>query len=268
MYQSLPEIPSLGSSASAVSCRSIPIDLSDSRAAEPLVKFTNYGISCESFYACQDGSNWPYHEPIAGAIADVWGRSSVAEKLVGVNKFLQSYGAEILVLDGYRSIACQQGLWDFFSRQAEREMPEASPAEKLNFVRTYISDPTTFSEDDPTSWPTHSTGGAVDVLLKRVGSDERLEMGARFDEMTPVSSTDYFEGELKHERINPDDPRLLHRRLLYTAMISAGFTNFPSEFWHYDFGTQMYVLYAQAMSFSNPPHTAWYGYIKSPEAGL
>ena len=268
MYQSLPEIPTLDRTLSAASCRNIPIDLDDLRAAEPLVKFSDYGITCESFYACADGTNWPYHEPIKGAIPHVWGRSGVAEKLVNVNEFLQPYGAELLVLDGYRSISCQQGLWDFFSRQAEREMPDSSPQEKLDFVRTFVSDPTRFSVNDPTSWPVHSTGGAVDVLLKRFNAEDHLEMGARFDEMTPASATTYFEEELQSGRVEKDDLRLINRRLLFTAMQSAGFTNFPHEFWHYDFGNQMYVLYAQATSKEDMPTSAWYGYVEPPEAAI
>lgn len=31
-----------------------------------------------------------------------------------------------------------------------------------------------------------------------------------------------------------------NRRLLYNAMISAGFTNLPSEWWHYDYDTKFW----------------------------
>ena len=29
-----------------------------------------------------------------------------------------------------------------------------------------------------------------------------------------------------------------NRRLLYSAMIDTGFTNLPSEWWHYDYGDE------------------------------
>lgn len=260
MYQNLPAIPAPKRFYNATSYRNIPIDLHDSRAAEPLVKYADYGIACESFYARRDGHNWPYNEPITGATRDVWGRSTLAQKLLQVNEFLRSFNAEVLVVDGYRPITCQQGLWDFFSRQAEWKMPQASPEEKLDFVRTYVSDPQGFDPADETSWPIHVTGGAVDLLLKKHKGQDLLDMGARFDEMSQVAATAYFEGELKTGRIAADDPRLLHRRLLYAAMTHAGFTNYPNEFWHYDYGDQMYVMYA-----AETPAAAWYGYIFSPE---
>ncbi len=258
MYPLLPAIPVSGLSGNAGSYRSIPVDLSDSRAREPLVRYEDYGIAIESFYARTDGGNKPYHAPIAGSLRAVWGRQTLAEKLVRVNDVLAPHDAELLVVDGYRPITCQQGLWDFFTRYAETAMPEASAEEKLEFVRTFVSDPTKFSPDDPTTWPVHVTGAAVDVMLKRKGEEKLLDLGAHFDEMSAVSATSWFETELAAGRVGETDERLQNRRLLFMAMAEEGFTNFPHEFWHYDYGDQMYALYKGKSA-------AWYGYVPSPE---
>ncbi|MGV8547019.1 M15 family metallopeptidase, partial [Pseudomonas aeruginosa] len=37
-----------------------------------------------------------------------------------------------------------------------------------------------------------------------------------------------------------------HRRLLYHAMLDAGFSNLPSEWWHYDFGDQLWAWHTGA----------------------
>ena len=34
-----------------------------------------------------------------------------------------------------------------------------------------------------------------------------------------------------------------NRRILYYAMIEAGFTNLPSEWWHYEYGTKFWSYF-------------------------
>ena len=41
-------------------------------------------------------------------------------------------------------------------------------------------------------------------------------------------------------------------------MIDEGFVNYPAEYWHFDFGNQMYVLNARALG--RRYDAAWYGY--------
>ena len=78
----------------------------------------------------------------------------------------------------------------------------------------------------------HLTGGAVDVRL--------LWRGKSVD-----CGTDYLEFNNK----TPTDCRYLspeqnqHRKILFDAMISAGFVNYPMEWWHYCFGDKMYAAY-------------------------
>jgi D-alanyl-D-alanine dipeptidase len=61
-------------------------------------------------------------------------------------------------------------------------------------------------------------------------------------------------------QIGSDDPRLLNRRLLYWTMREAGFTNYPYEYWHYDYGDQMYVLTLRSLG-KQDIASAWYSYI-------
>ena len=78
----------------------------------------------------------------------------------------------------------------------------------------------------------HSSGGAVDLTL----ADEQgrpLDMGCGFDEFTPLAATNALE--------NANTPARDNRRLLYTVMINAGFTNYAAEWWHFDFGDLFYA---------------------------
>src|SRR5262249_46015176 len=92
----------------------IPIDKNDPRSSEPLVPLESVGVAFESYYAKTDGKNPPFCSPIKGSRKDVWLRRSVAEKLARVNERLRPSEAELFVLDGHRSVSCQQGLWDFY----------------------------------------------------------------------------------------------------------------------------------------------------------
>jgi D-alanyl-D-alanine dipeptidase len=188
----------------------------------------------------------------------------VAERLIRVNARLRPFDAEIFVVDAYRPIRCQAGLWEFFWAQARREMPEATREEQENYVRNFVSDPTRFAREDSRTWPVHSSGGAVDVILRRADTRETLDLGARFDEMSPDSYSDALERKLAAGEIAADDPRLLNRRLLHWAMAEEGFVNYPFEFWHFDYGDQMYVLHARLLGLP-APDAAWYGYVDPPD---
>ena len=62
-------------------------------------------------------------------------------------------------------------------------------------------------------------------------------MGTGFDAFSKKTNTVYYEGINNEIRNN--------RRLLYYTMIKAGFTNLPSEWWHYDYGDRFWAYYTK-----------------------
>jgi zinc D-Ala-D-Ala dipeptidase len=242
----------------------IPVDRSDPRFDEPLVRLESVGVAYGSYYARSDGLNPPFHRPISGSREDMWVRRSLAEKLAAVNQRLHPYGAELFVLDGYRTVECQQGLWSFYYDEAGRQSPDASEDQRRRFARQFIRDPSRFDRDDPTTWFPHTTGAAVDLTLRDAASGELLDMGSRFEEIADDSVTDYFERQLLRGLIGEDDARLRHRRLLHWAMTGEGLLNETSRvYWHYDWGNQLYVRACRGL-FGEAPSAAWYGYIEPP----
>jgi D-alanyl-D-alanine dipeptidase len=259
------KIPVFGWPANAGDYHNVPFDAADPRGAEPLVKLADHGIAGENYYARTDGQNWPYNQVIEGSLPDIWARRSIAEKLVSVNRILQPYGVELFVFDAYRPVECQKGLWKFFWAEAARLKPNADEAELRDYVLNYVSDPSLFDAANARTWPVHACGGAVDLTLRKIGSGDVLDMGARFDEMDPVVYSDALERKLVAHTIAADDPRLWNRRLLHWAMTQEGFINYPFEFWHFNFGDQMYALHARLLGRADAPEAAWYGYIPPPE---
>jgi D-alanyl-D-alanine dipeptidase len=245
------------------SYRDVPIDIHDPRHQEPLVRLDDYGIAHHSYHARSDGNNPPYHRAVEGSRVDTWLRRSAAEQLVRVNAALREYGHELLVLDGYRPIACQRGLWAFYLARAERTIDDPTPERCRLEALCYAADPSDFAVDNPRSWSAHTTGGAVDVTLRRLDDGQIVDMGSRFEDITETSRQDHYERLLDAGAISPDDPRLWHRRLMHWAMDGHGWTNDPCVFWHYDWGSQLGVLVRRTL-YGEGPTLAWYGYIEDP----
>jgi len=75
---------------------------------------------------------------------------------------------------------------------------------------------------------------------------KELDMGASFDGLSSLAHTDQLEHALYNGCIKGDNLALKNRRLLYWVMTEAGLEDYPSEYWHFDFGNQMYLLNAKA----------------------
>lgn len=243
----------------------IPVDKNDSRGREPLIALESVGVAFESYYAKTDGQNPPFGCSIEGSRQDVWLRKSVAEKLARVNELLRPFEAELFVHDGHRSIACQQGLWNFFYTKAKQQNATGSEQEHRAYARQFIVDPVAFDEADSRTWPAHTNGAAVDLTLRDSVTKELLEMGARFEEDIEANVGDYFERQLAAGHIDENDVRLQNRRLLNWAMTREDLLNETAKvFWHYDWGNQLYVRASRAL-LPDPPQAAWYGYIEPPK---
>ncbi len=201
----------------------------------------------------------PITAPSRAPRKDMWLRRSAAAMLARVNARLAPHGAELFVLDGYRPVECQRGLWDFYRDRGVR-MEVADPDA---YAQENVFDPGPFDANDPATWPAHVCGASVDLTLRDPRTRAVFDMGARFEDICPASANDHFERELRAGRIAPDDRRLWNRRLIHWAMSAEGFLNDPFVFWHYDWGNQLYVKVRRAL-FADAPKAAWYGYIPSP----
>lgn len=73
----------------------------------------------------------------------------------------------------------------------------------------------------------------MDVTLILEDGDD-VDMGTSFDSFKDTAWSAYF------EKNNSNLDARENRRILYHAMLDAGFTNLPSEWWHYDYGTKFW----------------------------
>ena len=104
-----------------------------------------------------------------------------------------------------------------------------------NNIEKYVSIP---SQDSSHPSP-HLTGGAIDLTIIDNNKLE-LEMGTAFDSFEDKSKTTFFEQLTK-----PSFQELIYlknRRILFNLLSFVGFTNYPYEWWHYDYGNQYWAI--------------------------
>lgn len=250
----------------ALDYKNVPVDAGDARSNEALVDLNEWGIAGQEYYARTDGFNAPYYRRFTTASEKVFCRRSVAERIDQANKLLSPFRVELFVLSGYRPLVLQKELWTFYIEKARASLHNPTESMCVAFAGEYCSDPRAFDESDSHTWPTHITGGAVDLTLRIRRTGELLFMGGVFDDPSELSHTAYFEKmNAEHARRKVRLPlsyaaALRNRRMLYWAMNEVGFANYPYEWWHFDWGTQFWVTNGGGPSDGSPrPRCAWYG---------
>lgn len=175
---------------------------------------------------------------IKGAMPCCMVRQQVAELLLKATKQLPN-GYKFKVFDSWRPYVVQESLyWNYYNlikgQYADKNLSNDQIRKKITM---FVSPPS----KNPLSPSVHSTGGAIDLtIINKKGVE--LNMGSSFDDFSVKAYTNYFE-ETDQEEI------ITNRRLLYNTMISVGFTNLPSEWWHYDYGNCFWGFYKNKESF-------------------
>ncbi len=205
---------------------------------EGMVDVRRKGIAGDNHYFTPN--NPPYFEKVPGAIEELYLREGVAMRLLDINAQIKEAGLELYLFDGWRPQAIQRhfhGVWfPNWLRQNRPEIPEENLMEE---VERYWSPP---SEGEASPSP-HATGGATDLTLRYIDTKQPLYMGGIFDDLTENAHTDWFE---RSEPSSMSDMEAqANRRLLYWLMDAAGFSNNPTEWWHFSYGDQMWARLKQ-----------------------
>lgn len=175
-----------------------------------------------------------WERKIPGAVAQVYVRKTVADMLFAAAGMLP-HGYKFKIFDAWRPVAVQKALFgEYYAVLQQRFQGEnKSEAELKKMASQFVSYPS----EDPDCPFVHSTGGAVDLTIVDAQGKE-LNMGTGFDDFTDAAHTAYFE--------NADCTEIReNRRLLYHVMTAVGFTNYPGEWWHYDFGDRFWAAITQ-----------------------
>lgn len=178
---------------------------------------------------------WPayFKMGIAHTMPECYIREGVYQRLLEATRYLPEH-LTLVVLDGWRPFKVQQFLYETFLSLLAEAHPDWDEAQRIFQARQLVSPPST----DPKAPSPHITGGSIDVTLMDADGC-LLNMGTLFDEASPLAFSAAFEN--RNDLTASQQEARDHRRLLYHAMRQAGFTNLPTEWWHYDYGNQMWA---------------------------
>ena len=176
------------------------------------------------------------------AINECLVRKEVLDKLLKAKRYLPK-GYTFKIWDAYRPFSLQEEIYNTYKGQLINyfKLYNLSKEKQDKIIKNYVSIPNK-NEELP---PLHATGGAIDLTIADIKTGKDLDMGIKFDQFTNLTNTDAFENKKMNQTIKNN------RRLLYNCMIKAGFTNLPSEIWHYDYGNRAWAYYKKKPAIYN-----------------
>lgn len=168
-------------------------------------------------------------------------RENVYEKLILASSLLPP-NYKLVILDAFRPVEVQETLFNKYKDKLKLENPNLSDKELTELTLKFVALPS-FDEKKPSP---HNTGGSVDLTI----CDDKgrfLRMGTDYDDMSDLAITRFYEEKVeKQEKLSKQEEEfLINRRILYHLMNYVGFTNFSNEWWHYDFGNQLWAYHKE-----------------------
>lgn len=141
-------------------------------------------------------------------------------------------GYKFVIWDAWRPFALQKELFETYSEAIIRDfhLEDLDEKERVRKISMFVANPVHDTEFPPA----HTTGGAIDLTIEKPDG-ELMEMGTGFDSFSGATRTAYFETDAA-EGVEDAEIIRTNRRILYHIMLEAGFTNLPSEWWHYEYG--------------------------------
>ncbi len=184
---------------------------------EPLVDLDDYDFVLESSY---------YNQGLSQD-KKLYLRKGVVDKLVEIQTKLSDY--KFKIWDGCRSRDVQNNIYQKFWTELKMKHPEWDDDRLKHEVGVFVTDPSKSERIPP-----HATGGAVDLTLVDSQGNE-LDMGTDFDFFGPEAASLYYESHSDNETVKAN------RKLLRESMIAAGFRSDTDEWWHFDYGNQIWA---------------------------
>lgn len=187
---------------------------------DPLVDLSAYGFLLEPFYFKQG----------LAKTDKLYTRKTIAEKLASIQDTLLK-GYRFKIWDPWRPREVQARIYWKYWDELKQKNPSWDEDKLKHEVGVFVTSPDTIGRIPP-----HATGGAIDLTLVVDGTGQELNMGTVFDHFGPEAGLFYFEYPDRNPKVRAN------RRLLRDAMIEAGFSIDPDEWWHFDYGNQKWAI--------------------------
>jgi len=177
-----------------------------------------------------------YLQGIKGALSDCYIRKENLSRLVEAAEMLES-GYKFLIYDAWRPPEVQKIIFKKYFNELRAKMPDKDESQLRELTSRFVS----FPSNNAANPSPHLTGGAVDLTIID-NKGEVLNMGTAFDETSNKAATRYYEELAAVRQLNAEEEEILkNRRLLYHIMTEVGFANYAAEWWHFDYGDQLWA---------------------------
>ena len=157
--------------------------------------------------------------PVAGYHAPVCILTEqAAHAAARVQRALEARGLGLKVFDAYRP---QQAVDDFIVWSTDPNVDETGT--KSAFY-PHVNRADLFAEGYLAAKSSHSRGSTMDLTLIDQDTGQSLDFGTPFDFFDPLTHTDHLDigGQARD-----------NRTMLMEVMGTAGFVNYPTEWWHF-----------------------------------
>lgn len=181
------------------------------------VDYFNKNIWWDLKYASTDNF---MHRVLYDTLEKPYVQIDIARRLARSQEYLTGRDQEyhLLVYDGLRPLSVQWEMWN--------ALDTVPFLERIKFV------------SNPKNGSVHNYGAAVDLTICN-SKRKPLDMGAGYDDMRKIAypsleSEFLASGEITQQQID-------NRKLLRRALKSQGFSNIPTEWWHFNAFPRMVV---------------------------
>jgi zinc D-Ala-D-Ala dipeptidase len=198
----------------------------ESLAAQARVPIRDNGEPLVDFIGLSPRLRFAERHPVYDFARVHRARRRVAEMLAEAADRLPD-GLELVVVEAWRSPAVQRQMYTATEREFREKHPEWSPALLRRMVNRFSAPP------DHRVPPPHCTGGAVDVNIT-TAEGEPLDFTSPFPPTSRRSAATDLRGLSPTARANRD--------LLVATLTGVGFSKYPSEWWHWEYGTPGWAL--------------------------
>lgn len=153
-------------------------------------------------------------------------RHSLVGRLQHAQQLLPS-GLRLLIVEGYRPPALQRAYFEEYATELRHANPAWSDSRIHEAASRYVS---------PSQIAPHSAGAAVDLTLADQDGQE-VDMGTRMN-----ASPEESDGACYTHADSISPTARAYRDILCHAMSTAGFLNYPTEWWHFSYGDRYWAL--------------------------
>lgn len=137
--------------------------------------------------------------------------------------------------EAYRSPELQKKLFEIHLTNIKNHYPNWSDDETFKEATKLFSPMT--NPDGSQNIPPHSTGGAIDLYLVNM-QGEPIDMGIHpKDWMQDIDGSLSLTGST-----NISAEAVKNREIMFQALSSVGFVNYPTEYWHWSYGDKYWAL--------------------------